>query len=251
MRNLYEDSTPMGNRASARGGRPSSTEKSSTSVSVYRQKRCNLRIPAQTTLPASSMCSSCQTQPASAGAEHGSSRGANYCGPQRLRSSTTLARARSATTTYSSSAMFAARQSWWCHQQLMTTLFGRTQKRVSHFTCAEESIAVEVSLLMRVVGGVMQHWCNVATGGMVMRSQASIVVDYQLTAYDVRAPSPSQSNAVQSRGMQNGAATFSYTGDVKGRIVPGARLSKPVLVLIQNHQASRSLRVSPGSGSHD
>jgi hypothetical protein len=31
------------------------------------------------------------------------------------------------------------------------------------------------------------------------------------TAYGVRAPSPSQSNAVQRRGMQNSAATFSYT----------------------------------------
>jgi len=30
------------------------------------------------------MCSSCQTQPASAGVGHGSSRGANYCGPQAL-----------------------------------------------------------------------------------------------------------------------------------------------------------------------
>jgi hypothetical protein len=31
------------------------------------------------------------------------------------------------------------------------------------------------------------------------------------TAYGVRAPSPSQSNAVQCRGTQNCAATFSYT----------------------------------------
>jgi hypothetical protein len=33
-----------------------------------------------------SMCSSWQTQPASAGVGHGSSRGANYCGPQSRRS---------------------------------------------------------------------------------------------------------------------------------------------------------------------
>src|SRR2546429_2004617 len=32
------------------------------------------------------------------------------------------------------------------------------------------------------------------------------------TAYGVRAPSPSQSNAVQCKGMQNYAATFLYTG---------------------------------------
>src|ERR1700730_16221325 len=58
------------------------------------------------------------------------------------------------------------------------------------------------------------------------------------TAYGVRATSPSQSNAVQCRGTQNSAATFSYTPKKwDGYLRPRLRRSR------HEHQRSKRARL--------